>query len=204
VWEISRVKTHRLVLLTALAIVVSIWSVLLVPRLRLSRLEEALSAAVDAETAATISREILKSSVKRSKAVLLDYANEHELCEFDSTHEILLIADDVSGEIHVVYLGPGGTTGDPLLDEAVAPGMPETIAQSFTIGEPPRLFRGIHLVAVDEEQADFVLRPQAEAEWHRYSFEFAGGRLVSEGLHDLNETELIQWQNSRGWPQRWN
>jgi hypothetical protein len=199
---------NKLIFLSALACLTIVGMFLAAPRLRMFYLKKALYAAADSEEAAPIVRTILKSGNARGATVVSEYANQRKMCAFDASHRVVLIGDERSPEVHIVCLGPSFTlvsTGDASMDDAIGKAIPipKTTSRRFSIGEPPRLFRGIHLVAVDEEHADFVLRPQTEPEWHRYSFHFSEGRLVASGLHDVSETELAQWQQSPDWPPDW-
>ena len=199
-------KKATVVPISILAIVAVVVLVFAAARLRLSHLKEALSAETDVEAAASIARTIMKSHGARGIAVVRQYVKQHENCALDATHKLLLLCDKDNGKIHIVYVGPEGkavSTGDAALDEAITAAIPETTGETMSIGEPAKLFKGVHLLAAEEGQAEFVLKPKMGNEWYRVLFRFSDGRLTSQGLHEVNNTELGQWRTNQNWPKSW-
>jgi hypothetical protein len=175
------------------------------PRLRLFRLERALFAATDAKTAAPIARAILKNGGPPATDALIRYANQHPWCSFDPLHNVALFCDETNGQIHIVYVGPDGpevSTGDPGLDKAVRAAIPEVTGETLTVGEPPHLFTGIHLLPPETDRADFVLRPKATGQWYRVEFDFKDGRLAV-GSYDVSNADLSRWRKNADWPKSW-
>lgn len=186
----------QIILLILLALVGVLFAL---PLVRSLRLEKALSTATDAKAAASIARTMIKSNSKRGIAAVARYANRHESCAFDATRNLLLLCDDQTGEVHIVYFGPEGTPasiGDTSIDELVV--------ASFSIDEPPRLFSGIHLLSRQKDRTDFILRPKTGSDWYRYSVRFSDRSMTARGLHGVGDSELHQWRRNEDWPQSWN
>jgi hypothetical protein len=195
------------VLIAVVAVAFVAGLLLSIPRLRSWRLETALAEAGDAEAAASIARTIMKSDDERGKAVLVQYANERDLCAFDTTHNLLVLCDAGGSKIHIVYVGPRGSpvsTGDAALDRAVTAAIPEPSSETLSMGDPPVLFNGVHLLAAEPAQADFILREQAGSEWHRLCLKFTRGRLMSQGVHSVSDAELQEWRKNPDWPPSWS
>jgi hypothetical protein len=199
-------KKIVLISLCLLVVVVTVGLALVLPHLRMAANERSLFAAPNIKVAADVARKILKSNSARGRAAIRQYADQHRLCAFDTTHDLLLLCDENNGEVYVVYAGLQGatvSTGDRSLDKAVAAAIPEITSESFSIGKPPKLFEGMHLLTPKEDQADFVLKHKAANEWSRVSFEFDKGRLLSQGLHDVTDTEVDTWRGKQDWPETW-
>lgn len=175
------------------------------PRLHMWNLEKSLAAAINAKTAAPIARAVLKGNTASGTAAVAQYAEQHEWCDFDPAHALFLLCDQDSGQIHIVYVGPGPavSTGDAALDKAVTAAIPEVTGMTLSIGKPPQLFQGVHLLSVAEDHADFVLRPSGDAHWYRLRFEFNNGRLIASGSHDVSDKDLAEWRKSEDWPRSW-
>lgn len=177
------------------------------PRLRVWNLEKALAAATDARTAAPIARTLLKANSPSGTRAIVQYARQHEWCDFDPAHVLFLLCDQDSGQIHIVHVGPSGPavkTGNAPHDEAVTAAAPEATALILSVGEPPQVFKGIHLLSAVEDHADFVLsRPSVDARWRRLHFAFENGRLMASGFHDVSDRELSEWRKNEDWPRSW-
>lgn len=199
-------KKIVLISLCLLVVVIALGLAFGLPHLRLAADRKSLFSAPNQKVAATIARKIMKSNSAQGRATIQQYADQHRLCAFDTIHNLLLLCDDNNGAIYVVYAGLQGTTvstGNSSLDKAVAAALPETTSDSFSIGKPPKLFEGIHLLTPKEDQADFILKHKVSNEWYRVSFKFNKGRLLSQGLYDVTNAEVDIWRGSQDWPEMW-
>lgn len=191
------------VFILALISLIIIVLVVVAPYLRLGHLEKSLYDAKNAEEAATVARAIMKANSSRGMHVIQEYANQQDLCALDAAHGILLIGDEATGKIHEVYAGPQGTivaSGDSSLDKAVRAAIPETTLESFSIGEPPVLIEGVHVLSSEATQVDFLLKTKTDNEWYRFSCKFAGDRLTEQRFYDVSNKELQTWQEKQDWP----
>ena len=179
------------------------------PRVQLAWMGSKLQSAGDAETVASVVRDLLKVGSADAIDVVNMYADKHEFAAFDRPHRLFLVQDLKNGRTHLVDVRPqfsSDSAGEPVADEILNAIHIEVTSPTIR-SQPPEaeaavVFRRIYLAEAGEEQVDFVLGDAGSGSFLRLQFRFDGQKR-DISMHDVTAVDLERWRQRSDWPSDW-